>query len=115
MHGDGSTAAVGLADKHCGDETDVEKQGEAVVLARESSSAARMDDLSTGANQVTPLTIVVSGGDSCVAPEPPVKDSKALECVVEELPSMISPKKGYFSRSGSSHEQCRYAGLVLCP
>ncbi|KAI6706924.1 hypothetical protein NL676_009886 [Syzygium grande] len=107
MHGNGSTADVGLADKPSGDETDVEKQGGAVVLARESGGAAAMDGLAAGVNQVTPLTIVVSSGDSCVATEPAMKDSKAVECVVEELPSAGSPKKGYFSRSGSSHEQCR--------
>lgn len=107
MHCDGSTAAVGLADKPSEDESDVEKQGEAVVLVRESGCAAGMDSLSTGVNQTTPVTIVVSGGDLCVAPELAVKDSKALECVVEELPSVGSPKKVYFSRSGSSHEQCR--------
>ncbi|XP_048132599.1 uncharacterized protein LOC115747948 isoform X2 [Rhodamnia argentea] len=107
MHGDGSTAAVGLADKPSEDETDVEKQGEVVVLVRESGGAAAMDSLSTGMNQTTPVTIVVSGGDSYVAPEPAAKDSKALECVVEELPSVGFPKKGYLSRSGSSHEQCR--------
>lgn len=106
MRGDGSTAAVGLADKPSGDETDVEKQGGAVV-SRESDGEAAMDGLATGVNQATPLTVVVSGGGSCVPPEPAVKDSKVLECVVEEPPLVGSPKKGYFSRSGSSHEQCR--------
>ncbi|KAF8028085.1 hypothetical protein BT93_E0870 [Corymbia citriodora subsp. variegata] len=107
MHSDGSAAAAGLADKPSADEADVEKQGGAVVLSRESGGEAAVDGLAAGVDQGTPLTIVVSSGDSCAAPEPAVKDSKALECVVEEPPLVGSPKKGHFSRSGSSHEQCR--------
>ncbi|XP_044486186.1 uncharacterized protein LOC123211487 isoform X2 [Mangifera indica] len=40
-------------------------------------------------------TIVISDGDSHHQPSN------------DELPHVLSPKKGYFSRTGSSHEQCR--------
>lgn len=44
-------------------------------------------------------TIVISDGDSHHQPSN------------DELPHVLSPKKGYFSRTGSSHEQCRYPFL----
>lgn len=54
-----------------------------------------------------------------------VEDNSALPTIVisdgdshqhssnDELPQVLSPKKGYLSRTGSSQEQCRYPFLTL--
>ncbi|KAK3228222.1 hypothetical protein Dsin_008084 [Dipteronia sinensis] len=74
-------------------EQDLEKQGK----SQEGLSVVGSGD---EANQTLP-TIVISNGET---PEPNHTDDNDSKV---ELPPVMSPKKGYLSRSPSSHEQCR--------
>ncbi|XP_075652082.1 uncharacterized protein LOC142622491 isoform X1 [Castanea sativa] len=56
----------------------------------------------------TSVTVVVSSGDSLTTtPQPEPKPSTTLDTSKQELPTPVSPKKPYLSRTTSSPEQCR--------
>ncbi|OWM65073.1 E3 ubiquitin-protein ligase MARCH2 [Punica granatum] len=126
MRGDGSRSGDAAVDDHCGDVADLEKQGGAPVSDRpggidrvpmappQPPSLPPMPSppmppllpplhLPTAPQLLPPVTIVVSTGEPLAPPE---GTTKALESL-EELAVVASPKKGYLSRNGSSHEQCR--------
>ncbi|KAJ9148185.1 hypothetical protein P3X46_030264 [Hevea brasiliensis] len=99
MQNDGSNkASTTTGSNQCGNllspELDLEKQDNPQLLPQLGSNGA-VSESSTLEPNPTILTIIVSNADSHVDP------SK------EELPSVDSPKKGYLSRTASSHEQCR--------
>ncbi|OMP02743.1 hypothetical protein COLO4_10850 [Corchorus olitorius] len=101
----GTTTASG---DHCGNlpEPDLEKQGNMPVLPPDDRHPGLVGDSACEAIP-TLVTIVVSKGESQVTQQPISKLSKDVDSVKEELPRVASPRKGYFSRTSSCHEQCR--------
>ncbi|XP_022762291.1 uncharacterized protein LOC111308236 isoform X2 [Durio zibethinus] len=87
-------------------EPDLEKQGNIPVLPEEERQPGSVGGSACEANP-TLLTIAVMKGESHVTQQPLAKLSKDVDSIKEELPRVASPKKGYFSRTTSSHEQCR--------
>lgn len=77
-------------------ELDLEKQDNPKILPQHRSDGSPSKN-STLEPDPTILTIVVSNAEAHADP------------AKKELPSVDSPKKGYLSRSASSHEQCRYS------
>ncbi|XP_012086565.1 uncharacterized protein LOC105645555 isoform X2 [Jatropha curcas] len=78
-------------------ELDLEKQDDPELLQQEASGGVLIGDSTLCANS-TILTVLVPNAESHAIHVDPAK---------EELPSVESPKKGYLSRTASSHEQCR--------
>ncbi|XWS50217.1 hypothetical protein CRYUN_Cryun12cG0069700 [Craigia yunnanensis] len=107
MQNEGSNGTSTRAGDHSGNllEPDLEKQGNIPVLPEEE----RQGSVGDSACQANPtlLTIVVMKGESHVTPQPQAKLPKDVDSIKEELPHVSSPKKGYFLRTASSHEQCR--------
>ncbi|WRX16988.1 zinc finger protein [Theobroma cacao] len=108
MQNEGSNGTSTTAGDHSGNlpEPDLEKQENIPVLPQEDSHPGSVGDSGCVANP-TLLTIVVSNGESHVTQQPIAKLSKDVDSIKEELPCVASPKKGYFSRTTSCHEQCR--------
>ncbi|XVE58204.1 hypothetical protein DITRI_Ditri04bG0151300 [Diplodiscus trichospermus] len=108
MQNEGSNGASPRAADHSGNlpEPDLEKQGNIPVLPQEEKQPGSVGDSACEAHPAL-LTIVVSKGESHVTQQSIVKLSKDVDSIKEELPRLASPKKGYFSRTSSSHEQCR--------
>ena len=55
----------------------------------------------------TSVTVVVSSGDSLTTTAQPEPELSATDTSKQELPTPVSPKKPYLSRTTSSPEQCR--------
>ncbi|XVF53224.1 hypothetical protein PTKIN_Ptkin05aG0082800 [Pterospermum kingtungense] len=108
MQNEGSNGTSTKAGDHSGDlpEPDLEKQGKTPVLSEEERQQDSFGGSACEANP-TLLTIVVMKGESHVSEQPLAKSSKDVESIKEELPRVASPKKGYFSRTTSSREECR--------
>ncbi|KAK6262622.1 hypothetical protein QUC31_008438 [Theobroma cacao] len=108
MQNEGSNGTSTTAGDHSGNlpEPNLEKQENIPVLPQEDSHPGSVGDSGCVANP-TLLTIVVSNGESHVTQQPIAKLSKDVDSIEEELPCVASPKKGYFSRTTSCHEQCR--------
>ncbi|KAJ4850184.1 hypothetical protein Tsubulata_004468 [Turnera subulata] len=98
--GDGTVVTVGVVGKeYCGNLAGAEldqgkqQQQQALVLSQEEAGGG------------------VSPGDSTLNPNPTllaiVISNPELVSTKEDLPGVASPRKGYLSRSASSHEQCR--------
>ncbi|KAK9274767.1 hypothetical protein L1049_022019 [Liquidambar formosana] len=105
MQNDGSS---GFGTAAVDDLPDLEKQG--LPQERRDQASTMLEDSVTDGDH-TVLTIVVSNGESRsqvrVTPEPVGKLAKAVDSGNGQLPFVVSPKKGYLSRTASSHEQCR--------
>ncbi|XP_022722287.1 uncharacterized protein LOC111279582 isoform X2 [Durio zibethinus] len=108
MHNESSSGTSTRSGDRSGNlpEPDLEKQGSIPVLPQEERQPCSVEDSACEGNP-TLLTIVVTRGESHVTQQPVVKSSKDVDSIKEELPSVAPPKKGYFSRTTSSHEQCR--------
>ncbi|XWS61479.1 hypothetical protein CRYUN_Cryun07bG0129200 [Craigia yunnanensis] len=108
MQNEGSNGTSTRVGDHSGNlpEPDLEKQGNIPVLPQEGRHPGSLEDSTCEANP-TLLTIVVTNGESHVTQQPIVKLSKDVDSIKEELPRVASSKKEYFSRTTSSHEQCR--------
>lgn len=103
-----STRAGGLSFNS--PEPDLEKQGNIPMLPQEERQPGSVEDSACEANPVL-LTIVVMESEPHVTQQQLVKISKDVDSIKEELPRVATPKKGYFSRTTSCHEQCRYSIL----
>ncbi|KAM4122986.1 hypothetical protein ACJW30_01G126000 [Castanea mollissima] len=91
---DGDAAADG------GDVPDLEKGTDHKTAVTVDSGGDHVDH--------TSVTVVVSSGDSLTTtPQPEPKPSTTLDTSKQELPTPVSPKKPYLSRTTSSPEQCR--------
>lgn len=114
MQNDGSNGTSTRAGDHPGNlpEPDIEKQGKIPVLPEEERQPGSVGDSACEANP-TLITIVVMKGESHVSEQPLAKLPKDVDSIKEELPRVASPKKGYFSRTTSSREECRYIILIL--
>ena len=114
MHNEGSNGTSTRAGNHSGNllEPDLEKQGNIPVLPEEERQPGSDGDSVCEANP-TLLTIVVMNGESHVTQQPLAKLPNDVDSIEEELPRVASPKKGYFSRTTSSREQCRYVILIM--
>ncbi|XWS38109.1 hypothetical protein CRYUN_Cryun19dG0102100 [Craigia yunnanensis] len=108
MQSEGSNGTSTRPGDHSGNlpEPDLEKQGNIPVLPEEERQSGSDGDSACEANP-TLLTIVVMKGESHVTRQPLAKLPKDVDSIKEELPRAGSPKKGYFSRTTSSLEQCR--------
>ena len=113
MQNEGSNGTCTRAGDHSGNlpQPDLEKQGNIPVLLQEERQPGSVGDSAYEVNP-TLLTIVVTKGESHVTQQPIVKLSKDVDSIKEELPCVASSKKGYFLRTPSSHEQCRYIILL---
>lgn len=116
---DGSKNNVAGVGDHSGNLADLERQGDAPGFNRPGSDDQMLMTPPqppcpplplTAPQSMPPLTFVVSNGEPLAPPEGTRSASEAPGSFVEEL-STASPKKGHLSRSGSSHEQCRYSSF----
>lgn len=117
---DGSKNNVAGVGDHSGNVADLERQGDALGFNRPGSGDQMLMTPPqppsppppplplTVPQSMPPLTFVVSNGEPLAPPEGTRKASEAVGSFVEEL-ATTSAKKGHLSRSGSSHEQCRYS------
>ncbi|XP_022737905.1 uncharacterized protein LOC111290723 [Durio zibethinus] len=108
MQNEGSNGTSSIAGDLSGNlpEPDLEKQGNIPVLPQEERQPGSVGDSAYEANP-TLLNIVVTKGQSHVTQQQIAKLAKDVESIKEELPRVASTKKGYISRTTSSHEQCR--------
>ncbi|XVF10259.1 hypothetical protein REPUB_Repub07fG0167100 [Reevesia pubescens] len=88
-------------------QSDLEKQGNIPVLPQEDRLPGPVGHTASCEANPTLLTIEVMKGESHVTEQPIAKLLKDVDSIKEELPRVASPKKGYISRTTSSHEQCR--------
>lgn len=113
MHGDGGglDSSVRATDKSsCDDLDDIENQGNSETSSEPGAEDSAHQGSSSEQQPPTqfPLTILIMDGESISPPEHMAKKILNLVgSVDEELPIDVSLQKGYLSRTGSSHEQCR--------
>lgn len=93
-----------------GEVPDLENQASATVVAHQAGDEAVLRN-SGGEDVQGHLTIVIPDGDAMVVHELAGKASVAVDLGKEA--GIVSPKKGYLSRSDSSNEQCRYLNFTL--
>lgn len=109
MHGDRGDGGGKGRDETCMGITDIEKQG--IDSGNGSSEPPLQQQQQPPPAPPLLVSVMISGGESVVNHEATQKASEAVDCFVQE--------KGYLSRNGSSHEQCRCCcfplGTVVSP